>query len=346
MTNLDPDYCATCDEPDRGAYPTFPPPCVMETCSIRPLPLDETRGRQGSEVRTRGGSRQIQLDATCGDPEDCGVLACYTDPEGGFQGLDVALYGDPERIDGIDCTDPDTGADLYINPIRRFTNPDGSCSQGALPFPVSDTVCEPVDGCDGYYPPPGSLTSDVWTNCGPSICAEIKNMGCYPMLVRPTLEIFGSEIEGPAQIEYQPNDVGGEGFGEKFATARGVWIACEETSTAGSGETSASGDAATSAGGGDSHTHDGPSHTHGGPSHTHDVDCVVKGGGVFSGVVPFDPVEIASGETYQFCVEGSVRFLEPDWPTGGVVNYGQVRLCLSGASIVNADTVGAFEGAV
>lgn len=345
MTTIEPEFCEDCEEGGQGSgLPALPPPCVEPTCSTFALPLDETGGRLGIVVRTRGGTLERQLTAT-DDADDCGVIRSFVAADGACQGLDLDFYGQPSNLTAIDCVDPATGADLYINPIRRIQNVDGSCSVGGLPFPINDVVCEEIEGCDGYYPPPNSQTSEIWTNCGPSLCATIKNNGCYPMIVKPTLEILGSEIGGAAQIEYQPNEVSGEGFGTKFVTARGVYITCEETSNAGTGETTSSGGGETSSGGDPFHTHDVEGHVHKGPSHSHDVDCTVSGGGVFSGVIPFAPKTIEAGESYDFCVVGSARFLDTESESGGILNYGQVRLCLAGSSIVNTETVAALEKA-
>lgn len=343
MTDLPPDinqdYCEDCGE--QGGQPVIPPPCIHESCSVTPLTLDQTGGALGFEVRTRGGSLQKQLDATCDDPEDCGVIRCFIDPENNPQGLDVDLFGDPDRLDGVDCVNPDDGSNLYVNPIRRITNDDGSCSLGALPFPVFDIQCDTQEGCDGFYPPPSDQSATVYENCGPELCTTITNFGCYPMLVVPKLTMIGAEVTGPVTIEYQPN-ANGE-FGNKFPVLSGSGFTCDSNS-AGSGETGAA-ELETAGGGDPSHTHGIADHTHSGPSHSHTINCEASGRNTDSKTIEFDHVTIQAGETYNYCVTGSLRFDDPDYDQGGTVNYGQrVRLCLEGRSIINQDSIAQLEG--
>lgn len=342
MTDIEPDfnYCSDCEDGGEGV-PAIQPPCTVDTCSTIALPLDETGGKLGFITRLRGskGAAFIKrLKAGCDDPEDCGVLRCFVDADGNNQGLDVDLFGDPPLLTGVDCVDGD-GESLYVNPLRRFKNVDGSCSLGVLPFPIQDLVCVEGGGCDGLYPV-GSA-GDVFEGCGPSICVNVVNVSCYPMIVVPKMTIEGAELgNAPVTYEVQPNINGS--FQSKIPIVSGAGFACD-MGNAGTGATTVDGDGDTAAGGADNHVHGITEHSHDGPSHSHSLDCSGTGRSTYSGTTEFAPVEVAPGDDFTFCIDASMRY-DGDVEEPGQLNYGTLRVCLDYRSKVTPETIAQLEG--
>lgn len=184
------------DDADDDLYPNDPPPCSENTCSIIWRTLRESGGKLAATVRLRGG--QSRIDA---DPEDdCGVLACFTDSDGNFQGLDVDIFGDPEKLTNL-CDTVD-----YVNPLRRIENSDGSCSLGTLPFPIQDQVCAESSPCEQVLASEGAEDA-VFNGCQQQVCVTIENPSCYPMIVTPRATTDGGAIQAdaPASFRLLPN---------------------------------------------------------------------------------------------------------------------------------------------
>lgn len=323
------------DEEPVDSIPAIKPPCSHDSCSFVWSKLSETGGKLGGEVRLRGG-QTIQLDAACEPGEECGALACFVDQDGKFLGIDINLIGNPETLEDIGCTDDD-GNDLYVNPIRRIRQADGSCGLGGLPIPLFPNVCESQAGC----PVAIGEGQEGGTTAGcSSMCVSLKNESCYPMLMTPTIAINSANLgQGPLRYRLIPEVNGDTQTPINVFSGSG---SCCETEPAGSGKTSEDGGADTTSAGDPAHTHEGGAHDHDGPSHTHTM-VGDNSSQDYSGTVTPEQVTIQPGETLEYCIRTDVEYTD-DFSGSASFNAGDIRLCISGASIVTPETIATIEG--
>jgi hypothetical protein len=279
--------------------------------------LSETGGKLGAHVRLRGGQK-IQLE---GEDDNCGALACFTDADGNFLGIDIVLAGDPAVLEGVDCTDQD-GNNLYSNPLRKIRQEDGSCAVGGLPIAVTDFKCESTTGCKVSL---GDNEKGETEAACVELCVTYTNPSCYPMNVQPSVSIESARLgQSPIVYRIRPKVNGEDGdYINVFSGGGG----CCETNEAGSGQTSQNGE---------------PLHTHDGPSHTHTM-VGSDSASIYSGTVTPGPITIQPGEQIEYCISQDVIY-EDDFDGTAAFDVGNIRLCLNVQSIVNAETIAALEG--
>lgn len=329
MTDV-PTELECCDDGpvDTGpGIPAMPPPCVSESCSIGVTNLSESKGTLRFFSKWLGGRGRPLLERVTEGFEEAGIMRCFIGPDGDTLGSGVSFFGNPATI-AVECLNED-GEDLYVNPVRRIRNRDGSVSLGGLPIPLQGKVCAEGQGqCTSQFPPGEEGESYGSSNdggCGPSPCVELTNRSCYPMLVTPRISVIGARLGPGVTYQLQPNVQGN--FQPSFPVFSNTQGECS-TIAAGNGDTSSGGD---------------PSHTHEGPSHSHTVECVT-GAETFSGTIDRPLITLAPGGTLKFCVATSIVY-ERTVEAGGELNFGTVTVCLDYTSEVTPETIAALEGA-
>lgn len=305
------DFCEDCEDDVTEGIPDDPPPCTMDTCTAFFSTLREAAGRLAVNFRLRGGNRTKVVGEdcpTCSDGEDCGVLKCFVDADGNYQGVDVDIFGDPATLEGIDCEDED-GNSLYSNPLRKIKNADGSCSLGVLPFPIQETVCNENNGCEGIAPEGEADT--VHIACAEQVCSTIENRSCFPMTITPQVTVLDAETGPGTTYELTPTLNGSDGEPNKLFSGNG---------SSGCSVVHVPGD-----------------------SVGHNVDCGDTTPTYHSGTISYPPVEIAAGESFTFCVAPSIRY-DTDISEPFGYDFGDITVCLEGRSKVTAETISQLEG--